>query len=88
MSQIEGAGLKYTGEYPAVMTFYHYRKTNAAFDFSNMFEGLQDVFQILGIIVEDNMNHIIPAIEGLGWEKDAENPRVVVTIESFKDKIK
>jgi Holliday junction resolvase RusA-like endonuclease len=80
--------LEYTGTYPAVLTFYHYRKTLAAFDLSNMMEGIQDVFQKVGIINEDNMNHIIPAIKGLGWEKDAENPRVLVTLESYTDHLK
>jgi Holliday junction resolvase RusA-like endonuclease len=82
------SGLEYTGTYPAVLTFYHYRKTLAAFDLSNMMEGIQDVFQKVGIIKEDNMNHIIPAIKGLGWEKDAENPRVLVTLESYTDHLK
>jgi len=85
---LKGAGLEYTGEYPAVMTFYHYRKTLAKFDLSNAFEGAQDVFQKVGIILEDEMNHIIPAIKGLGWEKDATNPRVLVTLESYTDHLK
>ena len=83
VKHLKGSGLVYTGGYPAVMTFYHYRKTLATFDLSNMFEGVQDVFQKLGIIAEDNMNHIIPAIKGRGWEKDKENPRVLITIEKF-----
>ena len=85
---LKGAGLVYGGEYPAVLTFYHYRKTLAAFDLSNMLEGVQDVLQKVGIIAEDNMNHIIPAIKGLGWEKDATNPRVLITLESYTDHIK
>jgi hypothetical protein len=86
--QLKGAGLEYTGEYPAVMTFYHYRSTNRTFDFGNAGEGIQDLFQELDIIAEDNNLHIIPAIKGLGWEKDAENPRVLVTLESYTDHLK
>ena len=82
---LKHSGLKYTGKYPAKMTFYHYRKTLAKFDLSNMFEGVQDLFQDLEIIEEDDMNHIIPAVNGRGWEKDAENPRVLVTIEPYID---
>jgi hypothetical protein len=85
VAHLNGSGLVYDGEYPAVLTFYHYRKTLATFDLSNMLEGVQDVFQTVGIIAEDNMLHIIPAIKGVGWEKDKDNPRVMITIESYKD---
>ena len=67
------------GSYPINIRFYHYRKTVARFDFSNMFEGVQDVLQAVGIIVEDDMDHVYPIIDG--WEKDSDNPRVVITLE-------
>ncbi len=82
---LSGAGLVYTGTYPAVMTFYHYRKTLAKFDLSNMFEGVQDLLQKLEVIEEDDMNHIIPKVKGRGWEKDADNTRVLITIEPYLD---
>ena len=85
--QLKGAGLVYTGGYPAVMWFYHYRSTNRTFDFSNAQEGIQDLFQELGIIAEDNNLHIIPRTKGRGWEKDKENPRVLITIEKYIEEI-
>lgn len=68
-------------EYPINIRFYHYRKTNGIFDFSNMFEGVQDVLQKSGIIAQDDMKHVFPIIDGNGWEKDADNPRAIITIE-------
>jgi Holliday junction resolvase RusA-like endonuclease len=76
---------KWQGGYPVVIELYHYRKTNRAFDFSNMFEGIQDVLQECGIIEEDNMHHVIPKIRGKGWEKDKDNPRMEVKIYAFED---
>lgn len=67
------------GGYPVNITFYHYRKTNAIFDFGNMSEGVQDVLQELGVIESDSMRHVYPVHEG--WEKDADNPRLIITIE-------
>ncbi len=71
---------KWEGGYPVNMTFYHCRKTNAKFDFGNVSEGVQDVLQELEVIEDDSMLHVYPV--HAGWEKDAENPRVVVTIEA------
>ena len=73
------------GTYPVKLRFYHYRATNRAFDLSNMMEGTQDVLQAVGILAEDNMRHVIPVIDGLGWEKDAERPRVRIIIEEYHD---
>lgn len=70
---------KWEGGYPLNMTFYHYRKTNSKFDFGNVSEGAQDVLQELGVIEDDSMNHVYPV--HLGWEKDADNPRVIITLE-------
>lgn len=75
---------EWTGGYPVNMTFYHYRKTLAKFDFGNVSEGVQDVLQELEIIEDDSMLHVYP-VHG-GWEKDADNPRVVVTIEKRIEK--
>jgi len=68
--------------WPIHMHFYFYRKTLRHFDFVNLAQGPQDALQDAGIIPEDDMAHVIPVFHGeyAGWEKDKENPRVVITI--------
>jgi len=69
-------------DYPILMHFYFYRKTNRAYDLNNISQGPQDLLVQAGVIPDDNMNYVIPVFHGehAGWEKDKENPRVVITI--------
>ena len=69
-------------EYPILMHFKFYRKTNKRFDYNNLSQGPQDILVKLGMIPDDDMRHVIPVFHGPygGWEKDKENPRLEITI--------
>lgn len=71
--------------YPLLMHFYFYRKKTSPFDYNNMSQGPQDLLVQAGVIPDDNMNYVIPVFHGKygGWEKDAENPRLIITITDF-----
>ena len=83
--------LSETIQYPVYIHIWHYRKTRRLFDYLNMAQGIHDVLQgnmkihkdlRHSIIVEDNVNHVIPVHESpfSGWSVDKENARTVVTI--------
>ena len=78
---------EWRGTYPVELRVFFFRKTKAKFDLSNMLEGVQDVLQKSGIIVDDSMNHVVPVIErrpsGYGWAIDKENPRVEIHISTI-----
>lgn len=66
-------------KYPLIIHFHFYRKTGAKFDFVNMAQGPLDLLQQLGIIADDDMNHVIPG--RFTWSLDKHNPRLVIQIE-------
>jgi Holliday junction resolvase RusA-like endonuclease len=70
--------------YPVELHLFFYRETKRKFDLSNMIEGVQDVLQKAGVLVDDSMNHVIPVItrksEGYGWAVDKGQPRVEIEI--------
>jgi len=70
---------KWTGRYPVNIRFYFFRENDRRFDFSNMVEGAQDVLQQSGILLQDDMRHVFPVIDG--YEIDKENPRLELVIE-------
>lgn len=54
-------------------------KSNGRTDLSALYEGIQDVLVEVGILSDDNW-HIVASHDGSGVEKDAENPRIEITI--------
>ena len=75
---------KWFGAYPVIVETYFYRKTLRKFDFDNMQATVNDVLVKAGILEDDSMLHVIPAIKGHGWEKDKEHPRVEITIKEIQ----
>lgn len=65
--------------YPLTIHFHFYRKTKAKFDYINMAQGPLDLLQELGIIEDDDMNHVVPG--RFTWSVDKNNPRLIMTIE-------
>lgn len=74
---------KWKGSYPVIVETYFYRKTLRIFDFDNMQATVNDVLVKAGILEDDSMRHVIPAIRGKGWEKDKDNPRVEILIKEL-----
>lgn len=79
---------KWAAGYPVAIGFFFYRQDRRRFDFSNLVQGPEDVLQQAEIIVDDDMNHIIPVIInrpgiGYGWAVDKLNPRVDIIIRSI-----
>ena len=75
---------RYAGSYPVIMFVFIYRRTRRKFDLSNMLEGTQDILQVVKIIEDDSMNHLIPVFEVrdgcYGWAVDKEHPRVEIEL--------
>lgn len=73
-------------QWPVLLHFFFYRKTNRGFDYNNLSQGPQDLLVKAGIIPDDDMQHIVPVFEGeyAGWTKDADNPRLVLTFTECK----
>lgn len=77
---------------PLYMHIWHYRRTRAKFDYSNMMGGVEDVLQgdkkegdlRHRVIPDDSFNFIIPVCESpmAGWSVSKENPRTVVSFTS------
>ena len=55
-----------------------YRKTRRRFDYINIVQNLLDCMVKVGILPDDDSNHVIPAFEPYGVDK--ENPRVEISI--------
>ena len=64
--------------FPVVMTFMIYRKTKRRFDYINIVQNVLDCMVKVGILPDDDANHVIPAFEPYGVDK--ENPRVEISI--------
>lgn len=58
------------------LTFY--RKTRHKFDYNNLGQGILDLLQEADIIIDDDMNHVIPIYKP--WKLDKENPRTEIKI--------
>jgi hypothetical protein len=56
-----------------------YMKTNGRCDLSALYEGIQDTLVEVGILSDDNW-HIVASHDGSGVEKDADRPRMEITI--------
>jgi len=69
-------------QYPLKVSFKFFRKTRRKFDYNNLSQGPLDILQKLGIIEDDDMNHVIPDFSQ-GWELDKTNPRVEITLEEL-----
>ena len=68
--------------FPVVMTFMIYRKTRRRFDYINIVQNILDCMVKVGILPDDDAEHVIPAFEPYGVDK--ENPRVEIKICSLK----
>lgn len=66
-------------DYPINLQCRFFMKSNARTDLSALYEGIQDVLVELGVLKDDNW-HIVASHDGSGVEKDAENPRMEITI--------
>lgn len=56
-----------------------YIPTNGRVDLSALYEGIQDVLVEVGLLDDDNWK-IVASHDGSGVEKDADNPRIEITI--------
>lgn len=65
--------------YPVNLQCRFFMKTNARVDLSALYEGIQDVLVEVGCLKDDNW-HIVASHDGSGVEKDAERPRMEITI--------
>jgi len=64
--------------FPVVMTFMIYRKTKRRFDYINIVQNVLDCMVKVGILPDDDANHVIPAFEPYDVDKD--DPRVEISI--------
>lgn len=63
-------------QYPVHLHLRIYRKTNRRYDFVNIVQGLLDSMTQVGLIPDDDFNHIIPVF--YPHEKDKDDPRVEI----------
>ena len=68
--------------YPLRVGFHFIRETKARFDYNNLGQGPLDLLTQVGIISDDDMNHIIPNGH-LSYEVDKDRPGVIVTLEEL-----
>lgn len=72
-------------EFPLVLYYRIFRRTDGVFDYINIVQGLFDAMTKSKWIPDDDKLHLrsIPQ----GWEKDAENPRIEIHVMNKGDKI-
>ncbi len=58
--------------------------TNGRVDLSALYEGIQDVLVQVGVLEDDNW-HVVASHDGSGVRKDADNPRIEITIMPKED---
>ena len=77
-------------DYPVYIHYKFYRKDRRKFDLSNMCEGINDLMQKCGVIVDDDFRHVFPVFhsEHGGVMLDKDNPRAIVTITDKNYKLK
>lgn len=64
--------------YPLRVGFRVYRKTNGAFDWCNIIQGLADAMTKAGYFPDDSAKYFTPVF--LGFDKDAQNPRTEIEV--------
>lgn len=64
--------------YPLTVRFKVYRRTHGRFDYTNILQNLLDAMVSSGYLPDDDARHLIPI--PLPYEKDADNPRTVITV--------
>lgn len=65
--------------YPINLQCNFYMSTDGRVDLSALYEGIQDVLVEVGILEDDNF-HIVASHDGSSVQKDADNPRMEITI--------
>ena len=64
--------------YPANITFYFYRKSSHRFDYNNISQSVLDLLVDMNVLQDDSAEFVTPIF--CGYEKDKDNPRVLVSI--------
>ncbi len=64
---------------PVNLQCLFFMRTNGRCDLSALYEGIQDVLVEVGLLQDDNW-HIVASHDGSGVRKDAERPRMEITI--------
>ena len=67
--------------YPVKVSFHFYRRDRRKFDYINLAQGPLDLLVSAGILVDDDMKHVIPG--DFSWEVDKTNPRCDLKIEEI-----
>jgi len=75
---------KWKGSYPVIVEMFFYRRTKAIFDLDNMQGSVLDILVNAGVLLDDSMDFVIPAIKKNGWDVDKDNPRAEITILEYK----
>ncbi len=74
---------KWKGEYPVIVEMFFYRQTKRQFDLDNMQGSILDILVNAGVIEDDSMLYVIPAIHKHGWQIEKDNPRTEIIIREY-----
>lgn len=71
-------------DYPINLQCRFFMQSNGRVDLSALYEGIQDVLVEVGLLDDDNWR-IVASHDGSGVQKDADRPRIEVTITTKED---